>query len=69
VADLYPIAVDTDCLDLGRGTERAQRITLGKKLSKQRDRVVGNYRITESGVEKRATKWRLVSTRKVVPGE
>jgi len=69
VAELYQIATATDCLDLGRGTERAQRITLGKRLAKQRDRVVGHYRITESGTEKRATQWRLVSTRKVVSGE
>jgi hypothetical protein len=68
VAELYEIAVETDTLDLGKtgkGTERSQRIVLGKKLVKKRDRVVGDYRIVSVGEGVRAAKWRLNLIRKV----
>jgi hypothetical protein len=68
VADLYDIAVATDTLDLGKtgkGTERSQRIILGKKLVKKRDRVVGDYRILSVGEGVRTAKWRLTLIRKL----
>ncbi|MBW6503262.1 hypothetical protein K0B90_03150 [bacterium] len=68
VSELYDIAVATDTLDLGKtgkGTERSQRIVLGKKLVKKRDRVVGDYRILPVGEGVRAAKWRLTLIRKV----
>ena len=68
VAELYEIAMETETLDLGKsgkGTERSQRIILGKKLVQKRDCVIGGYRITSTGTVKRATKWCLTPTRKV----
>jgi len=68
VAELYEIAMETETLDLGKsgkGTERSQRIILGKKLVQKRDCVIGGYRITSTGTVKRATKWCLTPTQKV----
>jgi len=62
VSDLYDIAVDI--FDLGNGKERSQRIVLGKKLVKKRDKVVGNYRIMSVGQGVGAAKWRLALIRK-----
>jgi len=58
-SDLFPIAIDTEGLELDGKNERAQRISLGTKLSKYRDRVFGTYRIVRSGSRKRATTWKL----------
>jgi hypothetical protein len=62
-AELFPIAQEIDGLDLGSGSEKAQRTVFGKALGQQRDRVVGEYRITKAGEYRRAARWRLVSTR------
>jgi hypothetical protein len=65
VNDLFPLAVEMDGFHLGRSdNERSQRIAFGKALSKQRDRVVGTYRIVMAGKEHRLTRWQLLSTQK-----
>jgi hypothetical protein len=59
-ADLFPIALDMDGFDLGKGkTERAQKIAFGKALGRQRDRVIGQYRITQTGTAQRIALWQL----------
>jgi len=58
--DLFSIAVQTEGLDLGRGSEHAQRIVFGKALTRRRDCVIGEYRVTNVGKEKRLTQWRLL---------
>jgi hypothetical protein len=62
VADLYDIAVDI--FDLGNGKERSQRIVLGKKLIKKRDKVMGDFRIMSVKQGVGAAKWRLALIRK-----
>ena len=59
VAELFPLALKADGIDLGTGSERSQRIRFGKALMRQRDRVVGDHRITQGGSEHGATRWVL----------
>jgi hypothetical protein len=62
VADLFLIALGTEGLDLAGKTERAQKIAFGKALGKQRDRVIGEYRVVNVGTHNRAGRWRLLPT-------
>lgn len=41
-------------------TDRGRLVACGKALAKQRDRVIGEFRITEGRKEQRAARWRLV---------
>lgn len=61
-AELFPLALDTEDLDLGNGQERAQKTRFGKLLAKQRDRVIADCRIAQVGVSHKATRWRLLPT-------
>lgn len=62
-AALFPLALQTDCFELGKGTERSQRTMFGKMLGRQRDRVIGDYRIVQTGVSHKAKNWRLLPTK------
>jgi hypothetical protein len=64
-ADLFPIAKEFECLDLGEGSERSQKTSFGKQLGKQRDRVIGNYRIVSAGKSNRASHWKLQQIQEV----
>jgi putative DNA primase/helicase len=59
VGDLFPLTAGID-LNIEGTTEQAQRISLGRLLSRQRDRIIEGYRITVLGKKQRATLWRLV---------
>ncbi|MFZ5768636.1 MAG: hypothetical protein ACOY3F_08070 [Bacillota bacterium] len=60
VADLFPLAVELD-FDLGKASsERAARIAFGRRLARQRDRVIGDYAIRAAGRHQGAALWRLV---------
>jgi hypothetical protein len=59
VSELFPLALKADGIDLGNGSERSQRIRFGKALMRRRDRVVGDYRITQGGPEHGAARWAL----------
>src|SRR5262249_11968666 len=61
-SDLFQVALGIDGLDLGRGNERSQRTVFGSKLTRQRDRVIGGYRVVFAGEEKRLKRWRLLPT-------
>ena len=59
-AQLLDLAQEVDGLPLGRSeSDRGQRVALGKALAKLRDRVFGDFRITEGRKEQRAARWRL----------
>jgi putative DNA primase/helicase len=58
-AELFPIARDLDGMELDGATEKAQRTAFGKALGRQRDRVVGEYRIGKTREVNRAARWRL----------
>lgn len=61
--DLFPIAKDTDGLDLGNSTsERAQQIRFGKMLGRQRDRVIAGYRLAATRLDHKLQMWRLLPT-------
>jgi putative DNA primase/helicase len=60
--DLFPIAVETEGFDLGAGSEKAQRIVFGKALARQRERVIGRYRLVRTREVQRAARWRLLPT-------
>ncbi len=68
--DLFPLAVDTEGLDLGGGQEKSQRTSFGKQLARQRDRVIGgderDYRIVQAGTKKRAAQWQLLPAEREV---
>lgn len=57
-SDLYPLAVEMD-FDMEGKTERAQRISFGKLLAQQRDRVIDGLRVMSAGNKQRAAQWRL----------
>jgi hypothetical protein len=63
MAHLFPLARDVEGFELGRATsERAERIAFGKRLARQRDRVIGEYRVVQAGNRQRASAWRLLPT-------
>ena len=59
VADLYRIALAIDELDLGSGSERAQKVMLGQALARHRDTVFGGWSIEQAGRKQRVACWRL----------
>jgi len=58
VADLIPLALDS-AMELKGETEHAQKISLGMKLSGNRDTVAGDFRIILHGKRGGAAVWRL----------
>jgi len=61
-ADLFELALATDGIDLGKGNERSQRTTFGKALGRQRDRVIGDYRVAMTRKIRGAAHWQLLPT-------
>lgn len=66
VGDLFSLALTVDAFDFGTGSERAQKTAFGIALKKQRDRVIGDYRIVPTRTVQRVQRWRLIRSR---PGE
>lgn len=60
VNDLFELVLETEALDLGKGGERSQKTAFGRRLSRQRDRVIGDHRIVSAGKSKKASQWMLV---------
>jgi hypothetical protein len=58
-ADLFPLALETDDLDLGAGEARSQKTRFGKMLGAQRDRVIGDYRVVAGRKSHKVQRWRL----------
>ncbi len=58
-ADLFPLAVEMD-FDMEGKTEKAQRISFGKFLAQQRDRVFDGFRVVSAGNKQRAAQWKLL---------
>jgi len=56
---LLPLAQEQEEMGVTGKDERAQSTSLGKRLTRSRDRVVGDYQITRGGVEHQASQWRL----------
>ncbi len=62
VSELFELANALDePIDLGKGTEKAQKTKLGQELVKLRDRQFESLRIVLVGERQRAKKWRLVA--------
>lgn len=57
VFDLYK-AGDYD-LNLNAKDDRSLKIAFGKRLTKQRDRVIGGYQVVNAGTKQRAQQWQL----------
>lgn len=68
VNDLFDLALELDVFDFGKGGERSQKTAFGRRLSRQRDRVIGDYRIIAAGKSKRASQWMLVPTSDLFSG-
>jgi len=66
-ADLFPLALQCDGLDLGNSPEgsKSQKIRFGKLLGAQRDRVIVGYRVTPGRKVQRLQQWRLLPTEPV----
>lgn len=62
VGTLFNLTSFVEGFDLGNGGEKAQRTSFGMQLGKQRDRVIGNYRIVFARVTHQAKMWRLIPT-------
>ncbi len=64
---LFDLANSIDGFDFGFGNDRSQRTSFGKQLTRQRDRVIGEYRIAQTSGGKtkshKSKKWRLIRTR------
>lgn len=60
VAELFEIALKVDRFELTGKTERAQRISFGMQLERQRDRVINDRRITFGGISHKSRLWQLV---------
>jgi len=60
--------LELDVFDFGKGGERSQKTAFGRRLSRQRDRVIGDYRIIAAGKSKRASQWMLVPTSDLFSG-
>lgn len=60
--ELFPLTDAVEGFDLGKGSEKAQQTSFGMQLAKQRDRVIGEYRIVLAREKQRLKKWRLIST-------
>jgi hypothetical protein len=63
VADLFDVAQGVEGFDFGQGSERAQKTSFGMALGRQRDRVIGDCRVTQAGTVRRAKQWQLVKGR------
>jgi hypothetical protein len=63
VADLFGLAQSVEGFDFGQGSDRAQRITFGRQLGNQRDRVIGDCRVTQTRMVKRIKRWRIIKAR------
>lgn len=48
-----------DGFDL-KGDDRAKRVSFGKQLAQQRDRIINGYRITMAGEKHHAKQWKLI---------
>ncbi len=46
---------------LGAGNERSRQIKLGKSLSAQRDKTIGEYKIVKCGIQRGQALWQLVN--------
>lgn len=46
-------------LNLDGRDEKAQRVSFGKRLKKQQDRVIGGYQVVNAGTKQRAQQWQL----------
>lgn len=63
-ADLLPLSAEVDGFALPGKTERAQQTAFGTKLAALRDRVIGDYRVLNTGKGHHGSKWRLLPARK-----
>jgi hypothetical protein len=62
VADLYPLAENLACFDLGSGSEHSRKSRFGRLVAKLRDRVIGDYQVVDSGNRTGGSShWQLVS--------
>jgi putative DNA primase/helicase len=58
-SELFPLALEVDGFEVNGNNERAQKTSFGKALGKQRDRVIGRFRVCVSGGRRRNVLWRL----------
>jgi len=58
--DLFTLAQEVDGFDFGKGSDRAQQISFGRQLGKQRGRVYGKFAVVLAGKKQRLNQWRLV---------
>jgi hypothetical protein len=63
VAELFDVAQSVEGFDFGKGSERSQKTSFGMALNRQRDRVIGDCRVTQTRTVRRAKKWRLIKGR------
>jgi len=67
VSDLFALANEMDGFDFGKGSDRAQQISFGRQLGKQRGRVYDGFTVALAGKKQRLNQWRLVPTQRALP--
>jgi hypothetical protein len=65
-SDLFALAIETEGMDVGQGNEKSQKIIFGKAMSRQRDRVIGEFTVKNAGATKRLAQWRLMPKKEMV---
>jgi hypothetical protein len=60
IADLFGVAAMIEGFDFGKGSDRSQKTAFGLALNRQRDRVIGDYRVINTRTLHRAKRWRLL---------
>lgn len=65
VAELFEVAGSVEGFEFGKGNDRAQRTSFGRRLGKMRDRIIGEYRIVNTREVNRVKKWRLGRSRPI----
>jgi hypothetical protein len=59
VAEVLPVAMRIDGIDLGSGEERSRAIRLGRLLQSRRETIAGGYRLLALGRYQGTARWRL----------
>jgi hypothetical protein len=64
---LFALADWLEGFDFGKGDDRARKISFGRQLAQQRDRVIGGYQVTFAGTVHHINRWQLVPLARATP--
>lgn len=59
VAQLFPLAEESNAFTFGKDSEQGKRSAMGRRLKKMRDRVIGRFRVMAVEMKEKTNQWRL----------